>query len=277
MIKYYNGYQIPKLGLGTFRMNDESETYNAVLAAIKIGYRHFDTAQMYQNEEIIGKALKDSGLRREEFFITTKLQDHHLPAESKKLILESMRKLNVDYIDQLLIHWPYFDDEVNLQTWRVFEELYDEGLVKVIGVSNFTRYQLELLIKNAKIKPMVNQVEMHPGLTQVPLRNYCKKNQIQITSYGPLMRGMIFEEPFFTKMDKIAKKHQTTVAVIAIAWGLSQGVLMIPKSVNENRLKENFSALNIKLSDLEINEINNLNIGKRVYTDPSNNPHAKYI
>ncbi|VEU80762.1 aldo/keto reductase [Haploplasma axanthum] len=277
MIEYRNGYKMPKIGLGTFRMTDAEQTYDIILKAIETGYRHFDTAQMYGNEEVVGKAIKDSGIKRKDVFITTKLQGHHSPLITRELILESMKKLQVEYLDQLLIHWPNHDNEINVQTWKVFEELYNEGLVKVIGVSNFTRYQLEMLIKDISIPPMSNQVEMHPALSQEPLRAYCEDKGIKITSYGPLMRGLILEEPYYSGLNEIAIKHNSTVGAIAIAWGLSQGVMMIPKTSTDKRLAENLSAKDIKLSNDEITKINAMNTGRRLYSDPSNNIYGKYI
>lgn len=277
MIKFNNGYEIPKLGLGTFLMQDDNETKAVIKKALEVGYRHFDTAQMYRNEKAIGEALKESGYKREDIYITTKLARHHSKEETKALIMQSLKDLQTDYIDLLLIHWPNHDDKINLQTWQVFEELYEQGYLKAIGVSNFTRYQMEQLLKGAKIKPVVNQIELHPALSQVPTKSYLDNLDIRTTSYGPLMRGHMFDSPFIEVFEEIAKKHDATVAQVLIAWGLARGVMMIPKTVNEVRLVENFSASNVKLDESDILKINGLNAGRRYYTDPSNNPLGNLI
>lgn len=277
MIKLSNGYKIPKLGLGTFLMTDENETKEVILNAIKVGYRHFDTAQMYNNEHVIGEALSSSNLKREEYYITTKLKYHHSKEKTRKLIDESFKKLKVDYIDMLLIHWPNHNNKINLNTWRVFEEYYEKGLIKAIGVSNFTRYQLDYLIKHAKIKPMVNQVEFHPALTQQPLKEYLDKHNINLMGYGPLMRGNMNEEPYKSKLDEISKKYNINRAELLIAWGLNKGAIMIPKTVTYERLISNFNTKDIKLKKADIKEIDKLNTGKRFYSDPANNSHGIFL
>lgn len=277
MIKLRNGVTIPKLGLGTFKMTDANNIINVITNALEIGYRHFDTAQMYENEKEIGIALKKNKIDRNEIFITTKLKNHHNPETTKQLILKSIKDLQIEYLDLLLIHWPNHDNNINLQTWRVFEELYKEGLIRAIGVSNFTRYQLEQLLPHCEIKPMVNQVEIHPGLSQEPLIEYLLKHDIVPISYGPLMRGLIFDSPYFDCLSEIAHKHNATVAQIAIAWGLNRNIVMIPKTETVSRLNENYLAKNIILDSEDMEKINNLNTGKRLYSDPSNNIYGKFI
>lgn len=277
MIKLRNGILIPKLGLGTFLMNNEDETESAILNALKIGYRHIDTAQMYGNEGVIGSALQKSGLKRSEYYLTTKLHNHHSKAVTKSKILQSLKDLKTDYLDLLLIHWPNHDDNINLQTWQVFEELYEEGLVKAIGVSNFTRYQLLKLIEKAKIVPHVNQVEHHPNLPQYPLKQFMKEYGIQMIGYGPLMRGQVFGDSLRKIFEPIASKHQASIAQIVIAWGLAKEVIMIPKSVNEERLLENFNSQNIKLDLEDIAIIDSINAGRRYYADPANNAYGLFI
>lgn len=277
MIKLYNGYKIPKLGLGTFLIEDGNVIEDVIKRALEIGYRHFDTAQMYHNEKLIGTALANSKIKREELFITTKLANHHNKEETKRLIMQSLKDLQTDYIDLLLIHWPNHDDQINLNTWSVFEELYEEGLLKAIGVSNFTRYQLDNLMRNCKIKPMINQVEMHPALSQIPLKEYLNKHEIAITSYGPLMRGKMNESPYFEVLSSIANNKNISVVQVLIAWGLSKDVMMIPKTVNLDRLLENYQSLNVELSKEEILLIDSLNTGRRLYADPSNNVYGKFV
>lgn len=273
-IKFYNGYEMPQLGLGTFLMSEE-EAFVVVKEALDIGYRHFDTAQMYNNEKAIGEALIKSGYKRSDYFLTTKLQYHHNVNETVKRIEKSLEDLNTDYIDLFLIHWPNSDDKINLRTWRVLEDYYKRGIFKAIGVSNFTRYQLEMLLKEAEIKPMVNQIETHPGLSQVPVKKYLDKKQIKMISYGPLMRGHLNDEPYLSTLNSIATKHEATKEQIAISWGLNRGIMMIPKTSNLKRLKENFNSKNIVLTEEEMELIFSLNRGKRLYTDPANSIYGR--
>lgn len=272
-----NGVLMPRLGLGTFLVADGPSAYDTLLEALKIGYRHIDTAQMYKNEESIGKAIKDAQIKREDLFITTKQRGHSTIPNMRKQFEESLVKLGTDYIDLYLIHWPNHDKKINQQTWAFFEELYREKKVRAIGVCNFLRHHLEDLFETATILPMVNQVECHPGLTQVPLKNYLDQKGIALESYGPFMKGGIFEGIWLEGLSKIAEKHHASIAQVVIAWGLKQGMIMIPKSVTPTRLKENFDALNLNLTEDDITLINELNRGKRVYTDPDNSPWGPYI
>lgn len=271
-----NGIKMPLFGLGTFLAQNGESAYHAVLYALKVGYRHIDTAQLYQNEESVGQAIKDSKIKREDIFITTKQKYHSNIENMQKMFDESLSKLQTDYVDLYLIHWPNQDKKINQQTWAFFEKIYKEGKAKAIGVSNFTKSHLRDLLETAKIKPMVNQVECHPGLTQVPLKAYLDEENIALESYGPFMKGGIFESPFKEKLETIANKYQATIPQIVIAWGINQGIIMIPKSVTEERILENFKGKDIKLTKEEILEINGLNRGKRVYSDPDNSPWGPY-
>ena len=272
----YNGVKMPLFGLGTFLIENGESAYDAVSYALKIGYRHIDTAQMYQNEESVGQAIFDSKIPREEIFITTKQRYHSSLEQMQKMFDESLAKLKTDYVDLYLIHWPNHDKKINQQTWAFFEKLYQDKKVRAIGVSNFTKSHLIDLFETAKIKPMVNQVELHPGLTQKPLKAFLDEEGIAIESYGPLMRGGVFEPPFSNTLDEIAKRHQKTIAQIVIAWGINQNIIMIPKSATKERILENYQGKDITLSREEIEAINQLNRGKRVYTDPDNSPWGPY-
>lgn len=274
--KLYNGVLMPRLGLGTFLVKDGESAYHTALHALQVGYRHIDTAQMYQNEASIGQAIVDSKIPREEIFITTKQRGHSTPEKMRKQFEESLVKLQTSYVDLYLIHWPNHDKKINQQTWALFEELYKEKKVRAIGVSNFQRHHIEDLMETATIRPMVNQVELHPGLSQVPLQNYLVSQGIQIESYGPLMKGGVFEGIWQEGLSKIADQHNATIPQIIIAWGLARNVIMIPKSVTPSRIEENFKAKDIVLTEEEIEEINQLNRGKRVYTDPDNSPWGPY-
>lgn len=274
--KLYNGVLMPRLGLGTFLVKDGESAYHTALHALQVGYRHIDTAQMYQNEASIGQAIVDSKIPREEIFITTKQRGHSTPEKMRRQFEESLAKLQTSYVDLYLIHWPNHDKKINQQTWALFEELYKEKKVRAIGVSNFQRHHIEDLMETATIRPMVNQVELHPGLSQVPLQNYLISQGIQIESYGPLMKGGVFEGIWQEGLSKIAEDHNATIPQIIIAWGLARNVIMIPKSVTPSRIEENFKAKDIILTDKEIETINQLNRGKRVYTDPDNSPWGPY-
>jgi methylglyoxal/glyoxal reductase len=274
--KLANGVSMPLFGLGTFLVEAGDKTYETVLHALKIGYRHIDTAQMYRNEQSVGDAIRDSGIPREDIFITTKQKGHSTPENMRKQFMESLEKLKTDYVDLYLIHWPNHDKKVNQTTWALFEALYREKKVRAIGVSNFQRHHIIDLYETATIKPMVNQVELHPGLSQVPLQTYLNAEGIAIMSYGPFMKGGIFEGIWAEGLSKIASAHQCTIPQVVIAWGLARDILMIPKSVTPARIEENYQAQFIELNDTDIKTINELNRGKRVYTDPDNSPWGPY-
>lgn len=272
-----NGVSMPMLGLGTFKVS-EGEAYDTVLEALKLGYRHIDTAQIYGNEASVGKAIKDSGIRREEIFVTTKLSPINLGyEEAKKELLISLEKLGLDYVDLYLVHWPSPSNALNQATWRGMEEVYDQKLARAIGVSNFKIHHIDALMKTARIKPMADQIELHPGLYQLPMQKYLEEKNIALISYGPFMKGELFIEdgPYYPVLKSIADQYQKTVAQVVIAWGLKRGIFMIPKSVTPKRLKENFEAKDLVLSDDDVKRINGLNRGRRVYTDPDNNSFVK--
>lgn len=272
-----NGVSMPMLGLGTFKVS-EGEAYDTVLEALKLGYRHIDTAQIYGNEASVGKAIKDSGIRREEIFVTTKLSPINLGyEEAKKELLISLEKLGLDYVDLYLVHWPSPSNALNQATWRGMEEVYNQKLARAIGVSNFKIHHIDALMKTARIKPMADQIELHPGLYQLPMQKYLEEKNIALISYGPFMKGELFIEdgPYYPVLKSIADQYQKTVAQVVIAWGLKRGIFMIPKSVTPKRLKENFEAKDLVLSDDDVKRINGLNRGRRVYTDPDNNSFVK--
>lgn len=276
MITFNNGYKIPQMGLGTFLMKPE-EVNDVITEAIDVGYRLFDTAQMYENEKAIGKALKNSKLKREEYYIVSKLMYHHDIEKTKKLLDKSLVDLETSYIDLFLIHWPNHNDKINIRTWKVLEEYYNKGKFKAIGVSNFTRYQLSKLLEEATVKPVVNQVEMHPALTQEPTEAFLNDLDIRLMGYGPLMRGGVFNSPYKEELETIGKKYNLNVAQTVIAWGLNRNIIMIPKTKTLSRLKENFLASKVKMSDSDILKINKLNRGRRFYTDPANTIHGPLI
>lgn len=276
MIELNNNYKIPIMGLGTFLMA-EKDLKKVVKQAIKIGYRLFDTAQMYKNEKALGEALKESNLKREKYYIVSKLMYHHSIEKTKELLDQSLKDLKTDYLDLFLIHWPNSDNKINIRTWKILEEYYQKGKFKAIGVSNFTRYQLTELLTEAKIKPVINQIEMHPALTQEPTHKFLKENKINLMGYGPFMRGNAFSSPYQEELEAVGKKYGLTAAQTIISWGLSRNIIMIPKTVTKERLIENFNASKVRLSLEDIIKINSLNRGKRFYTDPANTIHGKLI
>lgn len=270
-----NGVKMPIIGLGTFKSENGDECYHAVLEALKAGYRHIDTAMGYGNEESVGKAIKDSGIPREEIFITTKLQAGKLGYKAAKFYLEeSLERLGTDYVDLYLIHWPSHNKEVNIHTWKAFEELYLAGKAKAIGVSNFQIHHLEDLLGSASIKPMVNQVELHPFLTQKELQEYLVKHDIQIESYGPFAKGLAFENDY---LKELAQKYNKSVANIVCRYGIERNIIMIPKSVTTSRIIDNFKVFDFNLTAEEVAKIDSLNLGKRVYTDPDNCPFVTNV
>ncbi len=268
-----NGVKMPAFGLGTFRVEPGESAYETVLSALKMGYRHIDTAIMYGNESDVGRAVRDSGILRSEIFVTTKLAKHYggNEKEIRQAIDQSFERLNIGYIDLLLIHWPNQAYEMNHMVWHIFESYYEAKKVRAIGVSNFQIHHLDDLLKHAKIKPQVNQVECHPLLIQSALHKYLVKHDIQMTSYGPFAKGKVFESTTAEKLSEIGAKYHASITQVIIAWGLSKDIVMIPKSVHEDRLLENFKGQDLKLSQAEILAINQLNRGSRLYTDPDNN------
>lgn len=273
-----NGVMMPVLGLGTFKVEDGETAYQTVLEALKMGYRHIDTAQIYGNEASVGKAIKDSLIPRSEIFVTTKLSPIKLGYQEAMDELEiSLEKLGLSYVDLYLIHWPSPSEQLNQQTWKGMEACYNHKKARAIGVSNFKIHHMDAILKVATIHPMANQIEMHPGLYQLPTQTYLNKLNIATISYGPFMKGEVFDQngPYNKVLKEIADRYQATVAQVVIAWGLARGIFMIPKSVTLNRIKENFESLNVNLDPLDVEKINQLNRGKRVYTDPDNNSFVK--
>ncbi|VTS42236.1 aldo/keto reductase [Streptococcus porcinus] len=257
-----NGLVIPAVGFGTFKAADGEEAYQSTLAAIRAGYRHIDTAAIYKNEESVGRAIKDSGLAREELFVTTKLwNDAHSYEGAKKALSASLKRLGLDYVDLYLIHWPNPKalrdcwEEANAQAWRYMEEAVEEGLIKTIGVSNFMVHHLEALAKTANVKPAVNQIRLAPGCYQEEVVDYCKKHHIVIEAWSPLGQGDIFENE---TMLELATKYNRPVAQIALAWSVYNGFLPLPKSVHEDRIKANLDFFDINLSVEDAEKIKNI-------------------
>ena len=266
----YNGVKMPWFGLGVFKVEEGPELVNAVKFAIKHGYRSIDTAAIYGNEEGVGQAIHEAmteyGINREELFITSKVWNADLGYESTIEAYEtSLRKLRLDYLDLYLIHWPVEDKYK--EAWRALETLYKDGKVKAIGVSNFNVHHLQNLMKDAEIKPLVNQVEYHPRLTQKEVKAFCDDNGIQFEAWSPLMQGQLFENPL---LKELANKYNKTVAQVILRWDLQNGVVTIPKSTKEHRIMENAAIFDFDLSTEDMNIISELNENHRVGPDPDN-------
>ncbi|ADP33851.1 aldo/keto reductase [Bacillus atrophaeus] len=263
-VKLHNGVEMPRFGLGVFKVENGSEATESVKAAIKNGYRSIDTAAIYKNEEGVGAGIKESGVARDELFITSKVWNEDQGYETTLAAFEkSLERLELDYLDLYLIHWPGKDKYKD--TWRALEKLYKDGKVRAIGVSNFQVHHLEELLKDAEIKPMVNQVEFHPCLTQVELREYCKKQGIQVEAWSPLMQGQLLDNEV---LKQIAEKHNKSVAQVILRWDLQQDVITIPKSIKEHRIIENADIFDFELSQEDIEKINALNKDERVGPNP---------
>ena len=282
-LKLNNDVEMPILGLGTWK-SDKAQIYSTIRWALKLGYKHFDCASVYGNEEEIGMALKgamnEDGLKRDEFFITSKLWNNmHRKEDVREGVDKSLKDLGLEYIDLYLMHWPVVqkkeaimpltkDDMVSLdevsiiETWRAMEELYKEGKVRAIGVSNFGIKRLEELLKEADINPMVLQVERHPYLQQNELLEFCDKNMIKMVAYSPLggdRREVLKDEVVLD----IAKRNNISAAQVVLAWNMMKGVGVVPKSVNEMHLRENIGSLNVELDERDMEELGKINKNER--------------
>lgn len=256
-----NGLKIPQLGFGTYKATDE-ECIQSVKDALNEGYRLIDTAAKYENEVAVGKGIAESGVPREEILVTTKVWRDELGYENtKKAFAQSLEKLNLGYIDLYLIHWPangrnYTNwQQTNNETWRALEELYNEGKIKAIGVSNFFPEHLETLLEFATIKPVVNQIEFHPGYWQKEVTEFCRKNDILLEAWSPLGRGRVFKNEL---LQQLALKYQKSVSQVCLRWIIQHGVIPIPKSSTIERIKENLDVFDFELSNEDVENIDRL-------------------
>jgi 2,5-diketo-D-gluconate reductase A len=262
-----NGVPIPQFGLGVWQAAEGGEVEKAVDAALEAGYRLIDTAAIYGNEAGVGNAVKSSGLPREELFITTKLWNaNHAYEDALRAFDESLAKLDCGYIDLYLIHWPLPMEGKFVEAWRALEKLYNDKRVRAIGVSNFKPHHLETLLDSAVIIPAVNQIEMHPLLQGKEDRSYGAAHGIKVEAYSPLMRGgEVLENSVITAL---AQKHGKTPAQIVLRWHIQSGVIVIPKSVNPERIQENFAIFDFELEASDMREIETLDAGQRLGADP---------
>lgn len=263
-----NGVKIPQLGYGVYQVSKE-ECERCVLDALSVGYRHIDTAQSYFNEEEVGNAIQKSGIKREEIFLTTKIWiDNYGYEKTKASVYESMRKLKTDYIDLVLLHQPFSDV---YGSWRALEDLYKEGKIKAIGISNFYADRMIDMCAFNEIKPMVNQVETHPFNQQIEAQKWMEKYGVQIEAWAPFGEGRkgLFTNPTIAK---IGEKYGKSAAQVMLRWELQRGIVVIPKSVHKDRMEQNFDVFDFELSDEDMATMASLDMKESSFfshTDPN--------
>lgn len=264
--KLHNGVQMPYFGLGVYLSKDGSEVIHAVKDALDHGYRHIDTAAIYNNEEGVGTGIKESSVDRKDVFLVSKVWNTDQGYDSTLKAFEaSLERLGTDYLDLYLIHWPKGD--LSKETWKAMERLYKEKRVRSIGVSNFLQHHLEDLLTSVEIVPMVNQMEFHPYLVQQKLLDFCNANRIQYEAWSPLMQGNIFDLDI---MKDLAAKYNKTIAQIVLRWDLQKGVVTIPKSSKKERIIANANLFDFEISDEDVKLLDSLDRGKRFGPDPDN-------
>lgn len=256
-----NGVEMPWLGLGVLRLNEGGEVERAVRTALENGYRLIDTAAIYHNEKGVGKGIRESGVPRNELFISSKVaNDQQGYAKTMKAFQRSLDWLQTDYLDLYLIHWP--KGEISLETWSAMEDLYNQGKIRAIGVSNFWIHHLEYFLPKVNIIPAVNQVEFHPEMTQASLIQYCKKYDIQLEAWSPIMQGKVNEYP---EIRKIADKYGKSPVQVVLRWDLQKGVVTIPRSGKPKEIIANSQIFDFNLTEDEIAEIDSLNRNKKIF------------
>lgn len=256
-----NGMQIPKIGFGTYKLKDGNNA-EVFKMALEAGYRYFDTASFYENEEVLGQVLKESGIPREELFIASKVWKTEMGYEETKAALNrSLEKLQMDYLDLYLIHWPIpsadCEDwkQLDIDTWRAMEELQKEGKIKAIGLSNFLPHHIDNILEHCTIRPVVNQLELHPGYMQEAAIRYCWENEIAVQAWSPVARGRIFDNKLLVSL---AEKYQTTVAKICLQYLKQRNILIIPKASTMERMKENLAASTFEIDREDMQKITSM-------------------
>ena len=262
-----NGNTIPQFGFGVFLV-EPKDTSEAVTTALQAGYRHVDTAEMYGNEREVGQAIAKSGLDRGDLFVTSKLgNDSHRPDDARRAFDGTLEAIGSDYIDLFLIHWPlptrYDGDYVS--TWQTLEEFYRDGRARSIGVSNFQPHHLRRLHTECEIPPAVNQIEVHPYLTQDAVRGFCAEHGIAVEAWSPIGQGLVLDDPVIVS---IAERAGRTPAQVVLRWHIERGDIIFPKSVTPSRVKENFGIFDFELSGADVAEISALNKNQRTGPDP---------
>lgn len=256
-----NGMQIPKVGFGTYKLKDGNNA-EVFQMALEAGYRYFDTASFYENEEVLGQVLKESGIPREELFIASKVWKTEMGYEETKAALNrSLEKLQMDYLDLYLIHWPIPSADcedwkkLDIDTWRAMEELQKEGKIKAIGLSNFLPHHIDNILEHCMIRPVVNQLELHPGYMQEAAIRYCWENEIAVQAWSPVARGRIFDNKLLVSL---AEKYQTTVAKICLQYLKQRNILIIPKASTLERMKENLAASTFEIDREDMQKITSM-------------------
>jgi 2,5-diketo-D-gluconate reductase A len=265
-IKLNSGASIPQLGFGVFQI-DPQDTAKTVQTALDIGYRHIDTAQMYGNEAEVGEAIANSGIPRDELFVTTKCNNsNHGYEDSQRALDESLSKLRTDYVDLYLIHWPLPGKDLYVQTWKGLEQAAKDGKARSIGVSNFQSHHLDRLTQETDTVPAVNQIELHPHLQQPQMREYDRSHGIATEAWSPIGQGKgVIDED---RIVEIAKAHDKTPAQVTLRWHIQLGNIIFPKSVTDYRIRENFDIFDFELTDDEMSAIGALDKGQRLGPDP---------
>lgn len=262
-----NGVAIPQIGFGTWQIPDGEPVITAVKSALEAGYRLIDTAMIYNNETGVGEGIRLSGIDRKEVFLTTKLWNEDQGYEATlKAFDASLKRLGVDYVDLYLMHWPV--PGKRLDTWRAFQEIYTSGRARSIGVSNFLVRHLEELLQNTEVVPMVNQVEFHPFLfdQQKEILEYCQQKGIVLEAYSPLAHAHKLADPVVVE---IAEKHNKSTAQVLLRWAIQKGAVVIPKSTNEKRIKENIAIFSFSLEDKDMQKLDSLAQNLRTCGDPN--------
>lgn len=267
-----NGTKIPQLGLGTYKIQGE-DARKTLLEAIDAGYRHLDTAEMYENEDVVGTAVRESGIDRSEFFVTSKLNNPFQSYdEAMGAFDKTLKDLDIEYVDLFLIHWPQPATNSISERWRALEEIYRRGDAKAIGVSNFHPAHLEEILASNGTVPAVNQFEIHPFLVQDELRSYCKDKGIATVAYSPIARGQVFEAPV---IQSIAERIERTPAQVVLRWHIQRGEVVIPKSSNRARMEENLAIFDFELSSDDMAAITSLDKGYRTGANPEEFSYMK--
>jgi 2,5-diketo-D-gluconate reductase A len=264
-VRLNNGVEIPQLGFGVFKVPPE-QTEDVTRTALEVGYRHVDTAQMYQNEKGVGEAVRDSGLAREDVFVTSKISNkHHTRDDILASFDGSLEELGFEQLDLVLVHWPLPTVRDFVVAWQAMEEIYASGRARAIGVSNFQVPHLRRLAQETTVTPAVNQIEVHPYLTNDEVRSYGAEHGIATEAWSPIAQGKVLDDPTIVR---IAERLERTPAQVTLRWHLQRGDIVFPKSVTRSRVEENFALFDFELSDTDMTDLTALNKDERTGADP---------